>query len=220
MIAALVPLKALGGVKERMAAILDSQERQRLALAMLTDVLTALLGAASIAYLAVVSPDPAVLSHAERLGAHPIPEPPQAMGLNAALGHAASILSGRGATALLVMPADVPTLSPALVEEIVQSLPRPRGMAIVPAADGGTNALALTPPDAVPFRFGPRSFTAHRREAVARNVPTAVLRLEPLAYDVDEPQDLLRVLQTDGALHTKEVVLSLGLMSRLGHEGG
>ncbi len=220
MIAALVPLKALGEVKERLAAILSPQERQRLALAMLTDVVTALLGAASIAYLAVVSPDPAVLAHAQKLGAHPIPEPPQARGLNAALGHAASLVSEQGATALLVVPADLPTLTAALVEEVVQALPQPRGMAIAPSAEGGTNALALRPPDAVPFRFGPRSFTAHRREAVARGVPIAVLRLEGLTYDVDGPQDLLRVLEMEGAQHTKEVALSLDIAARLGQQGG
>lgn len=215
MIAALVPIKALSEVKERLASILDPQERKALALAMLTDVVTALLGAASIAYLAVVSPDPEALQYAEKLGAHPIPEPSHTRGINASLSYGVYFLSQKGATAVLVVPADLPTLAPSLVDEVIQALPQPKGMAIVPSAEGGTNALALRPPQAIPFRFGPKSFTAHRREAVARGIPTVVLRLETLAYDVDSPQDLLRLEGAQGAHHTLALIKSLNIPQRL-----
>jgi len=215
VIAALVPIKALSEVKERLASILDPQERKALALAMLTDVVTALLGAASIAYLAVVSPDPEALQYAEKLGAHPIPEPSHTRGINASLSYGVYFLSQKGATAVLVVPADLPTLAPSLVDEVIQALPQPKGMAIVPSAEGGTNALALRPPQAIPFRFGPKSFTAHRREAVARGIPTVVLRLETLAYDVDSPQDLLRLEGAQGAHHTLALIKSLNIPQRL-----
>lgn len=105
---------------------------------------------------------------------------------------------------------------------MLASLPSPRGVAIVPSAEGGTNVLALRPPDAIPFRFGPKSFTAHRREAVARAVPTTVVRREELTTDIDSPQDLLRVPQAPGAENTKRLLQDLSLPGRLGagQEGG
>ncbi|HXG41385.1 MAG TPA: 2-phospho-L-lactate guanylyltransferase [Dehalococcoidia bacterium] len=216
MIAALVPVKALSEAKGRLAAVLTSEERRRLALAMLADVVTALLGAASIAYIAIISPDKAVLREAERLRARPLPEPPQVRGINAALSYGATELAREGADTILVVPADLPTLTPAAVEEVLASLPSPKGVAIVPSVEGGTNVLALRPPDAIPFRFGPKSFTAHRREAVARSVPTAVLRREDLTADIDSPQDLLRLSQAPGAENTKRLLQDLSLPRRLG----
>lgn len=222
MIAALVPVKALSEAKGRLAAVLTSEERRRLALAMLADVVTALLGAASIAYIAIISPDKAVLKEAERLRARPLPEPPQVRGINAALSYGASLLAKEGADTILVVPGDLPTLTAAAVEAVLASLPSPRGVAIVPSAEGGTNVLALRPPDAIPFRFGPKSFTAHRREAVARAVPTTVVRREELTTDIDSPQDLLRVPQAPGAENTKRLLQDLSLPGRLGagQEGG
>ena len=194
MIAALVPVKALSEAKGRLAAVLTSEERRRLALAMLADVVTALLGAASIAYIAIISPDKAVLREAERLRARPLPEPPQVRGINAALSYGAAELAREGADTILVVPADLPTLTPAAVEAV----------------------LALRPPDAIPFRFGPKSFTAHRREAVARAVPTAVVRRDDLTTDIDSPQDLLRLPQSPGAENTKRLLQDLALPGRLG----
>jgi len=222
VIAALVPVKALSEAKGRLAAVLTSEERRRLALAMLADVVTALLGAASIAYIAIISPDKAVLKEAERLRARPLPEPPQVRGINAALSYGASLLAKEGADTILVVPGDLPTITAAAVEAVLASLPSPRGVAIVPSAEGGTNVLALRPPDAIPFRFGPKSFTAHRGEAAARQEPPPVARGGGLPADVDSPQALRRVPQAPGAENTKRLLQDLSLPGRLGagQEGG
>lgn len=216
MIAALVPVKGLAEAKGRLAAVLSAQERRRLTLAMLADVLTALLGAASIACVAVVSPDPAVLAEAARLGALGVQEPPGRRGMNAALAHGSSLLVREGAEALLVVPADLPALTVAAVEEAVRALPSPRGVVIVPSLAGGTSLLAMRPPGAIPFRFGPRSFTAHKREAAARGLPLRVLRLEALAMDIDGPGELLRLAHQEGAERTRGLLRELDLVGRLG----
>ncbi|GBD14903.1 2-phospho-L-lactate guanylyltransferase [bacterium HR25] len=216
MIAALVPVKGLAEAKGRLAAVLSTEERRRLTLAMLADVLTALLGAASIACVAVVSPDPAVLAEAARLGALGVQEPPGTRGMNAALAHGSSLLVREGAEALLVVPADLPALTVAAVEEAVRALPSPRGVVIVPSLAGGTSLLAMRPPGAIPFRFGPRSFTAHKREAAARGLPLRVLRLEPLAMDIDGPGELLRLAHQEGAERTRGLLRELDLVGRLG----
>ncbi|MDO8615737.1 MAG: 2-phospho-L-lactate guanylyltransferase [Dehalococcoidia bacterium] len=190
MIAALVPAKALDQAKGRLAALLSEDERRRLALAMLEDVVRALQGAARIGLIAVVSPDAEVLALARELGAQAIQEPSSVRGINQALSHALKIMSHRALDALLVVLADVPAVTPADIDAVLDALPADRGAVICPSHDRGTSVLAMRPPALIPFRFGAHSFPAHKREAAARGVPTAVLRLAALARDIDGPDDL------------------------------
>ncbi|MFQ6019965.1 MAG: hypothetical protein ACE5KW_04335, partial [Dehalococcoidia bacterium] len=156
------------------------------------------------------------LAQARRLGALPIAEPPTVRGLNQALAHALAALSPRDIDALLVVPADVPAITPAEAMAIVDALP-PTGPAVVlcPSVGRGTGAIALRPPDAVPFRFGRGSFTAHRREANARGVPVRVLRISSLASDVDSPEDLLDLLARPDTTATHRLLAEIGLAERL-----
>ena len=214
MIAALVPVKALDQAKGRLAALLSQEERRALALAMLEDVLRALQAVPCVDHVAVVSPDADVLARAEALGAEPLSEPPLCRGVNQALAHASVDLSGRGADALLVVAADLPAALPADVESVLDALPK-KGIAVVPTDDRGTGAIALRPPDAVPFRFGRRSSVSHKREAVARDLPARVLHLASLSRDVDEPDDLTDLLAHPAETATHRLLAELRIAERL-----
>ena len=222
MIAALVPVKALHEAKGRLAALLSQDERCRLALAMLEDVLRALQAvsrpdgrpSARIDRVAVVSPDAAALERARELGAEPLAEPPLCRGVNQALTHASSVLTDAGASALLVIAADIPSALPADIEAILDALPE-RGIAVTPTDDRGTGALALRPPDAVPFRYGRHSSIRHKREAVARGLPARVLRLASLSRDVDEPDDLAALLARPAETATHRLLAELGIAERI-----
>jgi 2-phospho-L-lactate guanylyltransferase len=64
-------------------------------------------------------------------------------------------------------------------------------MTIVPSRDGkGTNALAVSPPDLIPFHFGDSSFEPHCAAARALGIEPRVLRLPGLGLDIDTPDDL------------------------------
>jgi 2-phospho-L-lactate guanylyltransferase len=66
-----------------------------------------------------------------------------------------------------------------------------RGVVIVPDRHGtGTNALVLSPPDAIEPAFGPGSFARHVAAAEAAGVPHRVEEVPGLALDVDTPDDL------------------------------
>ena len=66
-----------------------------------------------------------------------------------------------------------------------------RGLVIVPDRHGtGTNALVLSPPDAIEPSFGPGSFARHVAAAEAAGVPHRVEEVPGLALDVDTPDDL------------------------------
>ena len=214
MIAAIVPAKALDQAKGRLAALLSEPERRQLALAMLEDVLKALQAVPQLDLITVVSPDREVLALAWELGAEAIAEPPSVRGINQALSHAVSVVSARHISVLLVLLADVPAVTPADITSVLDALPPGRGVVLCPSHDKGTSALALRPPDAIPFRFGPHSFPAHKREAAARGLHAAVLRLPSLARDIDEPDDLCELLSRPAETATQRLLAQLRLGER------
>ena len=214
MIVALVPAKALDRAKGRLAALLTEDERRRLVLAMLEDVVKALQALPEIDSVAVISPDAEVLDAARALAAEAIEEPPSVRGLNQALAHGLSVMSSRP-DALLVVLADVPAVKPADVKEVLDALPPDRGVVIAPSSAKGTSALALRPPDIIPFRFGEQSFQNHKREAAARKIDHAIVRNEALANDIDEPADLKRLLEHPAETATHRLLARLGVAGRL-----
>ena len=216
MMAAIVPAKALDQAKSRLAKLLSEKERRDLALAMLEDVLRSLRCVARLETVVVVSPDDGALDLARRLGAEPVVEQPSVRGINQALDQVVDYLAPRGIEAVLVLPADVPGAGPGDIEVVLDALPPERGMVICPSARKGTGALALRPLGLIPFRFGPDSFTLHRREAAARGIPMRVLRIDSLSNDIDEPPDLQSFWQRGGGEATRRLLLDSGLAARLG----
>jgi 2-phospho-L-lactate guanylyltransferase len=94
-----------------------------------------------------------------------------------------------GASTVLLVPIDVPTVTSADFTRLAASA-RP-GLIVVPSSDGtGTNALVRTPPNCIQSRFGPGSFRAHLDQALSKGLPTDVLRLPGLMFDIDTPEDV------------------------------
>ncbi len=214
MIAALVPAKALDQAKGRLAAILGEDERRQLALAMLEDVVRALQAIAAIDSVAVVSPDADVRALASDLGATTIEEPANVRGINQALTYALGVMSPRPET-LVVVLADVPEISSADVEAALGVLPE-RGLVICPSHDKGTGLLAMRPAGVIPFRFGPQSFSLHKREAAAQGLRAEVVRAESLARDIDSPDDLRAMLSRPGDTATHRLLARLDIAARAG----
>src|SRR5438045_448423 len=75
MRAALIPMKELSQAKMRLADVLERRQRAELALAMLTDVITACHDSGCFDMVTVCSSDSEVFWHARELGARPIAEP-------------------------------------------------------------------------------------------------------------------------------------------------
>jgi 2-phospho-L-lactate guanylyltransferase len=198
MRAALIPMKELAQAKQRLSGVLDARQRAELALAMLTDVVTAAIDSGSFDLVTVVSADSEVSWHARELGARPIVEPATLrtrtglQALNAGLTFAQRYLARRvGISDLVIVPADVPLVSPGDLYGIVEALgdDAPRAV-IVSSADNGTNALAMRPAEAVPMHFGPDSAAAHVTAAHEAGVGVVTLAVEGLRFDVDSEDDL------------------------------
>jgi 2-phospho-L-lactate guanylyltransferase len=201
-IVAVIPVGELERAKSRLGEVLDAEERRDLVIALLQRTLAATGGTPRIAETLVVTPDDEVAAIARVAGARVIRQTDR--GLNHGLDDARRAAVDDGATALLVLPADLPGVSPVAIGAILTTLDeRSPVVAIVPDRHGrGTNSLLLSPPGVIHFAFGGDSRVAHRHEAEAASA--RVVELDgPLSLDVDTPEDLLLVqageLQVPGA---------------------
>ena len=191
MVVAIIPIGMLDGAKSRLGAVLDAEERLDLTLHLARTTIAAAVATPGIAETIVVTPDDAVRRLAEELGARPVRQ--RKGGLNRGIDDGRSEALAAGATAVLILPIDLPSVSSATIGELLATLDRPRRplVAIVPDRHGrGTNALLLAPPDAIDTCFGGDSRAAHVAAAAAAEADLVELG-GPLTLDVDTPDDLL-----------------------------
>jgi 2-phospho-L-lactate guanylyltransferase len=192
-VVAVVPVGTLDGAKSRLGETLDAEERRDLATRLLSRTLEAALATPGIDEVLVVTPDDEVRQLAARAGARPIRQ--RSQGLNAGLRQARDEVLAAGADALLVVPIDLPLISPEALQTILAPLDEPSRplVVLVPDRHGrGTNALLVAPPDAIEFGFGGDSRRAHA--ACAADAGARFVELDgPLSLDVDTPADLLLV---------------------------
>jgi 2-phospho-L-lactate/phosphoenolpyruvate guanylyltransferase len=192
----ILPVKALGAAKQRLAPVLPPAARRELVLAMFERVLAAVTAVDGLGPILVVTPDPSVAGVAEAHGALIVREA-RAAGLNAAVRRGLARAGAEGARRALVLPADVPLVTPRELSTLLGAQVAAAGerTTLVPAADGeGTNALLLDPPGALAPAFGPGSYMRHLAQALARRLDVEVLHLPGLAADIDRPADLSRLL--------------------------
>jgi len=189
----IIPVKPLHQSKCRLEHVLSAEERAGLIYHFLDNLLAALNAAPSVDHVLVVTGDPAVTALARERGASVLIEAAPA-GLNAAVARGVAMAVKEGATAVLILPADLPF---ARVEDIEQMV-RPRTtdhrplMALTgDEAEEGTNALLLAPPGGFTFHYGPGSFRAHLTEAEARGRAIHVIHAPGLRFDLDTASDWL-----------------------------
>ncbi len=193
-VVAIIPVGALAGAKSRLGGTLDAEERRDLVDRMLDRTVRAVLATPGIDEALVVSPDREALAGAAALGARTLLQ--RSQGLNRGLREARDDALAGGADAIVVVPIDLPLVSPATLAEVIAPLAvvaaRPL-VVLAPDRHGrGTNALVLAPPDAIEFGFGGDSRAAHA--ACAADAGARYVELDgPLAVDVDTPDDLLLV---------------------------
>jgi 2-phospho-L-lactate/phosphoenolpyruvate guanylyltransferase len=199
---ALVPIRGLETAKTRLGEDLDAEERLELVTAMLRRTLEATRDARRIRGTIVVTMDPEAAGIAKELRAVGLVE--RAPGLNQAITAARSVAMARGATAVLVLPADLPSVTAPAVDDVLGeagAAAADRGLvAVVPDRHGqGTNALLVSPPATIDPAFGGASRAAHAARATAAGATW--LELDgPLSLDLDTPADLLAAEAAIGSL--------------------
>ena len=175
---AIVPFKGLDGAKSRLAAVLSPEERARFAVEMLERVLDACANASSIEQTLLVTPDPGP----ERGGVGVL--------IDGGTGHpdavALALGDERARRGAIVVMADCPLVTGESLDALIDAA---RPLALVPARDGGVNALALRDPGAFSPTFG---VPAEETIAAARaaGLEPVIIDDDRLRLDVDRPEDL------------------------------
>jgi 2-phospho-L-lactate guanylyltransferase len=181
--------------KRRLAA-LSERGRLRLAEAMLADVLAAAVGVGPVL---VVSQRAMILPE----GAGHVADPHRGQG--AAVRAALDAAAANGLPApFLVVNADLPCATTRDLLALVGAMPD-GGLALVAAADGTTNALALSDERLFEPVYGPGSAERFATLAESRRLDSP-----NLMDDVDAPDDLARLGARLGA-HTRRVLAELRL---------
>jgi len=188
---AVIPVGALDGAKSRLGAVLDAEERRELVARMAEKSIRAAVATPGIEETIVITPDHDVRDLALAAGARPILQ--RSTGLNAGLREARDEVVAACASAMLILPIDLPMISPealAAVVNVAADTPPPLVAIVADRHGRGTNALLLTPPDVIDVCFGGDSHAAHAAAAAA--VGARFIDLGgPLSDDVDTPDDLL-----------------------------
>ena len=204
---AVVPVKERGLAKERLAPVLRPQQRQAFALAMLEDVLSALTATPGIPGILVVTVDPEASHLAARYGARLI-EMGARHGHTGAVAAAVRLLAAERRAGMLTLPGDIPLVTPREIERLLATHEAAPSFTIVPSHDErGSNAVACSPPDAVPLRFGENSFYPHLRAAEAHGIKPNVLHLPGIALDIDNPEDVVSFMRIDAPTRARAVLV-------------
>jgi 2-phospho-L-lactate guanylyltransferase len=186
---AMVPVKSFCRAKARLAALIDSAQREQLARAMLEDVLAGLRKLDQLSGILVVSADTEAREIAHANGARAIDDPLE-NGPNVAIRLALPFLRDAQADAMMVVPSDVPQIQPDELLPVIRSLVAPSIALVAASRDGGTNLLGCSPVDLIHPCFGLNSFVKHANAARRAGLEPKVFACPSLIHDIDQPQDL------------------------------
>jgi 2-phospho-L-lactate guanylyltransferase len=214
-----VPVKNMGKAKQRLAGVLGARERRALFGAMLEDVLGALAASDGLAGILTVTRDPEARRLAARYGARVLVEA-ENRGHTCAVSLAAHALAQEGALGMLQLPADIPLVRPEHVAALLQAHGPAPAVTLAPSRDRrGSNAVACSPPDLLPLRFGADSFLPHLQRARALGIQPQILARPGLALDVDTPDDLAAFLAVPSPTRAYAYLAESGIAERLIRNG-
>jgi 2-phospho-L-lactate/phosphoenolpyruvate guanylyltransferase len=187
---ALVPVKPLRRGKSRLAGMLTEDQRTNLNRFLLHHVLTTLNEVTEIAHTLVISRDPAALALTRDMGGRTVLEDgaPQ---FNTAINRATIVARTQGAHAVLVLPADLPLITPRDVKRFLRLGTNPPVVVIAPdRRKDGTNGLLINPAGLIDYCYGPASFQGHSQFAIQNGARLEICSCKNIALDLDLPEDL------------------------------
>ena len=182
-LAVLIPVKAFGDAKGRLAPSLGRAERERLARWTATQV----LAASADLQPHVVCDDDEVAAWAVSHGATVIREP--ARGLNAAVDGGIAHLARHAFDHVVVVHGDLPL--PASIAAVAATCRAGTATLVPDRHRDGTNLLAFPVTSGFRVAYGPGSFARHVERATAAGLEVCVIDDVDLALDLDQPDDLL-----------------------------
>ena len=211
----LIPVKDLTRAKQRLGNLMSQEQRTRLAWAMLENTFAAAARARNADRVAVVTLYAPAIELAEKYDMESIRETEQ-ISESVSVDFGSREARKRGATTVLRLPIDLPLITTADIEAILDHENAETPVVIVPSRDGtGTNAILRRPPDLFPSHFGPDSLRKHLHEAARLQVNCRVVHLERIALDIDDPADIALLLERGGDTPVHELLRGMSIVERL-----
>ncbi len=209
---AVLPFKGAAGAKKRLAPALDPQEREGLVLAMVRDVLDALVGSRLLAGVVIVSRAPVAAQLAREFGVEALAD--TAGDLSGAVVQAGEhVARSRGTTGTLFIPGDVPLVTAREIDTVLHAHTE---VTLVPDAnDIGTNAAACSPPNAFEYLFDGKSFKPHIASARRAGFEPCIVRLPGFGLDVDTIAELAAVAANAQGTRTGDFLGRSGIAERI-----
>lgn len=187
-----IPMKCPTHAKQRLAGCLSDEEREHLAISMFTNTLAFFHRHFPALNILVISESTQMLSLAASYGANTLHEEGR-NGLNSALSQACQWVRRAGFSHQIIVPSDIALLDKEEFSVLLDTAARHQ-VVIAKAKDGGTNALATSPPDAIALHYGKSSAAKHDAEAALRGLSCCQLLLPNLSQDIDQSDDLERAI--------------------------
>lgn len=189
----IIPVKPLKRAKSRLSDVLSPEQRFQFAEAMLRHILRVVSKTTVVTGTLVISRDTQALAVAREFGVKTVQESgtPE---LNPALMRATEVVRSREeASAVLILPADLPFITEVDITAIIELAER--HPCIVLATDhqrNGTNAMLVRPPGLIEYAYGEGSFQRHSELAHKAGATLEYYESERLLLDIDLPEDLYR----------------------------
>ncbi len=196
---AIVPFKR-AGAKSRLKRLLTLEEREKLALMMLKDVLTA-LSRSMIDRIEILATGGGFV---EELKVRDIEVRYDDRDLNDALNTAISVQD----QPVLIIMADIPLVTPESINEMIN---RNEDVIVSPGRRGGTNAMLLRKPSLFSVSYYGISCIAHLERALLCNMSCGVHDSFFMSVDIDEVEDLVELLIHGKNTHSARYLNDIGL---------
>lgn len=207
---AILPIKSLHCAKQRLRKLMTAEQRRTLMLNSTEDVLKALNRSKRLGGVLLISMDSAIHALGREFGAEVFMSSSDE-GQSDAINRAVQFLRSRGVTATLTIPGDAPLLTADDIDSICATLQARPSLTLVSNLDGtGSNCIAASPPDLIPYQFGRDSFTRHQSAARDAGVAVAVLNLPRLELDIDTEADIEQLLRHHPRTATQRFLLASG----------
>lgn len=220
----ILPVKPFDDAKERLATGLAAEQRRLIAEAMVRDVVAALARAREVDGVVVISAEPKLKDIAGELADAIIPD--QRSGHSDAAKAGVAWAIDNDFNRVVMLPGDCPLLDAAELDDLIERTREDRiEFAVIPDRMGaGTNALVISPPDAVEPSFGPDSRQRHIAMGLAASRRVAEHEVPSLALDLDTAEDLMELAERlsagdHEAVNTEQAVATL-LTDRRSLPGG
>lgn len=217
-----VPVKNPAAAKQRLGDLLTAGQRRELALAVFEHMLSVICLPAGQAAgpprdygVLIVTDSAEIETRAKSLGL-PVLLEKEAKGETHAVEAATRWSCEKGFTRQIVIPADLPCVTREDIETLMSVKMKSPSVVLCPATgDDGTNAILTSPPDALKFRFGKKSFPDYVDQARRLGIPCEVIRLPRLVLDIDTPEDVRTFLEEPRAGRAYQLLCEWNLRERV-----